>query len=312
MTGQDRPGVLCLDIGGSTVAGAVVFDAAVRGELVVRRLGPSRSSRATILDVVQEVRSGCTAWDRVVGVAAAVPGPFDHDTGTSLMTHKLQDLHGTSLTPDVSRATNLDVVWINDANAFGLGVVRALVPDHGRVLALTCGTGIGSAFLVRGRLVAGVDGAPPGGDVWNLPFRDGILEDHVSAKALLGSATSSDRLASPEDTTSPVEAPVLEPMGPDVRELAARARTGDRVAIDAFASYGSSLGSGLADVVERFAPDIVVIGGGVAGAGDLFVQHARSALDGAGVGHVPLVVTTRADLALLGAAAFRLDGVGDV
>lgn len=311
MTGRDRPGVLCLDIGGSTVTGAVVFDAAVRGDLVVRRLGRSRSTRATILDVVQEVRSACTAWDRVIGVAAAVPGPFDHDTGTSLMTHKLQDLHGTSLTPAVSRATGLDVVWINDASAFGLGVVRALVPDHGRVLALTCGTGIGSAFLVRGRVIAGVDGAPPGGEVWNLPFRDGILEDHVSAKALLGSATSSDGMASPEDTASAVEAPVVEPMGPDVRELAARARAGDRVAIDAFASYGSSLGSGLADVVDGFAPDVVVIGGGVAGAGDLFVRHARSALDGAGVGHVPVTVTTRADLALLGAAASWLDAVGD-
>ena len=120
----------------------------------------------------------------------AVPGPFDLLAGISLMRHKLPYLYGIDLRRALAARFGLQpaqVCFLNDADAYLLGEIGAgAARGFGRAVGLTLGTGIGSAFAVKSRLVTEGPGVPQGGEIWNLPFKSGIVEDFVSARAIVG------------------------------------------------------------------------------------------------------------------------------
>ena len=120
----------------------------------------------------------------------AVPGPFDLQAGVSLMRHKLPYLYGFDLRAALAASFGiqpLQVRFLNDANAFLLGEIGAgAARGFRRAVGLTLGTGIGAAFAVDGRIVAEGPGVPPGGEIWNLPYEAGIVEDFISSRAIVG------------------------------------------------------------------------------------------------------------------------------
>ena len=101
--------------------------------------------------------------------------------------------------------------------------------------------------------------------------------------------------------------------GPMVTEAAAQ---GDQVALQAFASVGRWLGTGVANLVAAFDPEVVVVGGGVSAAGDLLLEPARAELARSLVGAADRVVppVIRAahgpEAGAVGAASMVRDGLG--
>jgi glucokinase len=159
------------------------------------------------------------------------------------------------------------------------------LPDTKRFVALTIGTGLGGSFMEDGKSVQAGDRVPPGGEVWNLPFRDGILEDQVSAcgvVALYGN---------------------LRPGDPrSAKEIAGLAMRGDPPAIKAYRVMGAALGSGLASSLARFAPEKIVIGGKVGQSLELFRPAMKQALAAAGLPDLPVVPAAPGNMAIWGAA----------
>jgi len=161
------------------------------------------------------------------------------------------------------------VVLDNDAHcaaeaelAYGAG------RGAGSFVLVNIGTGIGGGLVLDGQVWRGAGGMAgefghmqvvPDGLECECGLR-GCWEQYCSGRAL--ERVSRVSLGSHLD-------------GPQV---AARARAGDEPAIQAFASIGTWLGVGLANLVAAFDPALVVIGGGVSAVGDLLLDPAREAL----------------------------------
>jgi len=279
--------ILSFDVGGSHVS-------ACRCELDTLRvvqvanapLGEVASFEGfvdTLYLLGREVRAGLGS---VAGAALAVPGPFDCARGVSLMQHKLQALYGRDLRGAVAARFGLApdrIRFLNDAAAFLLGEVSVgSARGASRAAGLTLGTGIGSAFAQDGHALLQGDGVPPGGEVWNLPYKDGTVEDLISTRAL-----KKDYAA-------------LTGRDLEVKEIAAAAPA-DSCARQVFATFGEHLGDVIRDVVAPFHPELVVIGGGISRSSALFLPMAQKRA-GAGLRLVPSTLLYEAHL--VGAAYF--------
>jgi glucokinase len=290
---MSRRAVVVLDVGGTTIDwGCVSIDGELIGD--VRESGsPAAGTRDEIVRELARVIGAARAQAgsaEVIACGIAMPAPFDYPAGVSHMTHKFRAIRGLPLGTLLASETGLPVYFLNDADAFGLGVGWRQRPDLRRFVALTIGTGLGSGFIEDGEAVTSGDRVPPDGEVWNLPYGDGILEDHVSARALTafyGTRPDGTRLPGPPKTA---------------REVSALAAEGDLAAVAAFRAMGEALGRGLAPVLARFDPAAIVIGGKVGQSLGLFAPAMRRALAGAGLPNLPVIAAAPGNLALWGAA----------
>jgi glucokinase len=188
-------------------------------------------------------------------LAVAIPGPFDYRAGIARFAGvgKFACLAGVDL-----RRALLDrlaqppgrLIFVNDADAFGLGEWLALAAGgYQRLVAITLGTGIGSAFIEAGQIVSGGPSVPPDGRVYQLVVRGQPLEDTVSRRAIIAAYRHL--------------APASPPACQDVRDIAAAALSGDRVAVSVFEQAFSLLGEVLVPWLIRFRAQVLAVGGGL-------------------------------------------------
>jgi glucokinase len=235
--------VAALELGGSHVAAGRVDLAA--GTVARRHVAlPTQSSRDQLLERIRAVAAVAAGAQRL-GVAA--PGPFDYTTGVSLLRHKLAALYGVDLRSELASALGVApaaIRFLNDADAFLLGEwLTGAARGADRVLGVTLGTGLGSAFLADGVLASGVE-------LYRSSFRGRPVEDTISARGIGGSVS--------------------------VAKLAASARSGDEAARDAFERAGDDLGEFLLPHVRRLRAEGVVVGGSIARAWDLLAPALRA------------------------------------
>jgi glucokinase len=280
------PGVVgALDIGGTHVtAGRVRLSGATVEPGARVRLAYS-GGEPLLERILDAARSVATPETDRFGVAA--PGPFDYAAGVCLVSHKLPGLYGVDLRRELAVALGLaggSVSFINDAEAFLLGEWWAgAARGHARAVGVTLGAGLGSAFLASGRIVRAGPGVPAGGELYRLSFRGAPVEKTISRGALLA------RYGADPDA------------GPDVQQIAERARAGERRARLVFEELGADLGAFLRPRLEAFRPTCLVVGGSIAHAWELL----RPTLVPALADDRRLVVTRAAridDAPLLGAA----------
>ncbi len=268
--------VVALDIGGTHASAGRVQIASSAVEERARAALRAGSSEDELLTAIVGAASA-VATEECVAVGIAVPGPFDYDAGVSAMKHKLEPLRGVDLRSELSSALGLPtraLVFLNDAAAFLLGEWWAGAARAGpRAMGVTLGTGLGSAYLDEGKIVSGE------GELYRRLFRGAPVEQTVSRAAIRAHYGSG---------------------APDVEQIAARARDGETQARDVFDRLASDLAEFLAEPVGSFGPEVLVVGGSIAGAWDLLEDGLR-----AGLGRNATVVARAAhleDAALLGAA----------
>jgi glucokinase len=298
---MSRQAVIALDVGGTTIDRAGV---SMDGELVggVRESGsPAAGTRDEIVDelarVIDAARAGAGSAE-VIACGIAMPAPFDYPAGVSHMAHKFQAIRDLPLGALLATKAGLPVYFLNDADAFGLGVGWRQLPDLKRFVALTIGTGLGSGFIEDGRAVTSGDRVPPDGEVWNLPYEGGILEDHVSARGLTtsyGTGLPGTGLPGTRKTA---------------REVSALAAEGDETAVAAFEAMGEALGRGMVPVLRRFEPEAIVLGGQVGQSLQLFAPGIRRALAGAGLTNLPVIPAAPGNMAIWGAARHAFTAAG--
>lgn len=202
-----------------------------------------------------------TAW------AVAMPGPFDYVDGIAHYTGvgKFEGLTGVDVRAELGPRLNApgSINFVNDASAFLIGEwLIGTARGATRCAAVTLGTGVGSAFLDRGRVVDTGPDVPPDAEVHLLSHAGRPLEDWVSRRAIRRAYARS----SGDDS------------GTDVKEIADRARAGDTHAAAAFEAAFQILGEVVAPWLTRFGADQLVVGGSIAGAWDLIEGPLRSGL----------------------------------
>jgi glucokinase len=276
----DNGCVVGVDLGGTKLlAGAVGPDLAVHHRARRQALG---LDQAALLDTcVAAVEEARDVAGEVVAVGFGIPCTIDRRTGIAVYSTHLPivDLPFGAL---VSERLGLPVVVDNDATCAVLAEARF---GAGRgclnVVLLTLGTGIGGGLFLDGHLFRGRSGA--GGEMGhmvidadgppcqgNCPNR-GCLEALASGSALVREAAL--RVGREPDTALGRAMEEGVPLtGPLVTEFA---HDGDPVARASIEVIGRNLGVGLANLVNIFEPDVIVIGGGVIAAGEMLLEPAR-------------------------------------
>ena len=270
MRSEDEPCVLVYDVGGSHISAAVCFKEGFRLGTVARANLPEEQTSQAFVGVLHSLGMKASEGAKSVqGAELAMPGPFDYAKGISWMKHKLPYLYGVNVSEALAAQFGWNpnqVRFLNDAAAYLLGEVGAgAARGVQRVVCFTLGTGVGSGFAVDGHVVTEGKGVPPGGEIWNVPYEGGIVEDQISTRAL--QRAYKERKGQEREVAS----------------IAHYATGGEPVSIEVFKGFGRNLGVALKKLLADFAPDVVVLGGGISRSAHLFLEETRKELEGTNI-----------------------------
>jgi glucokinase len=270
-----------VDMGGTKLlAGAVDVGLGVHHRAQRRLTGLDQSALLdTAVDAVQEARE--SAGGDVAAVGFGIPVTFDNRTGVAVSSVHLE-LHDIAFADVMTERLGLPVFVDNDANVAMIAEHRAgAARGAGEAVMLTIGTGIGGGLILRGEVYRGAIGA--GAELGHVvvdydgPRCNGHCPNRGCLEAL-ASGTALEREAArvarerPDSGMGRAVAHGREPVGPLVTELA---HDGDEAALEVIALIGRHLGVGIANYVNIFNPEVVVIGGGAVAAGELLIGPAR-------------------------------------
>lgn len=241
-----------MEVGGTHVVAAIV-DANRREVLAARRLVlDSQDHASSILETLGRAVESLGPAARQLPLVVAIPGPFDYSRGIGDFAGvaKFGALRGVDLRTILTDRLGMDVHFVNDVTAFGVGQYLLLRRPR-RLVALTLGTGVGSVFLEDGHPVTTGNALPPRGWVYLLEHDGRPLEESFSRRAIVeGYERASGKVL-------------------DVHEIANLARCGDAAACMVMEKGFSALAETLAPWVTRFEADLMVIGGAIVGSWDL-------------------------------------------
>lgn len=279
--------VIGIDIGGTNlVVGAVAADGSHVVGAHSQPTNPARGADAVIDSLIAMGRQtlGALAVEvpgsRVLGLGIGAPGPLDTRRGVVLLTPNLGWVD-MPLRDRLSEGLALPASLDNDANCAILGecwVGAARGATH--VIGITIGTGIGGGIVLDGRLHHGA--ADCAGEVGHITIdldgracgcgNYGCLEAYASGPAIARRAT--ERLDAGDESV------LLQLVDGDVSRVTAQtvyeaAHAGDPVALDVVRDTAHYLGAGIANLLNIFNPDHVVIVGGVTRAGDSLFEPLR-------------------------------------
>ena len=261
---------LGLDLGGTNLKWAVLSVADGAWEMVARDQEPTRvvADPDGVPDAVVEqfcaiAAAGIAAWGPIASIGVGVPGLYDPATGTARFLPNVPGpWAGHPVGAPIAAATGLPTFLINDARAFGLAELRlGAARGASSMVGLALGTGVGGALVIGGRLLQGHDGTAgemghqtidPDGP-WCGCGNRGCLEAYARADQVAAACAA-----------------------PTAEEAVRAARAGDARALRGLAEVGRYLGIGLANMINVISPDVIVLGGGVAAAGELLFEPIRA------------------------------------
>lgn len=239
--------ILALDIGGTAVKYGFFNEKAVFGEFSVKDSDGTEKLPQKIIEFISGYSVDC------IGICA--PGPFDYETGTGLMEHKLGSLYKVSLREMIESVfTSKELFFIHDATAFILGEVynnSELVSKN--IAGVMLGTGLGYVHCINGKVEINQKKTPLH-SLWNRPYKDGIAENYVSATAILNKALAKGYLFD------------------GVKEIAERARQGEQPLMEIFSETGEQLGELIEIKKKEDGFERVIIGGQVSRSWDLMLE----------------------------------------
>ncbi|MCX4733820.1 ROK family protein [Streptomyces sp. NBC_01363] len=268
--------VAALDIGGTKIAAALVDGG---GALLVRaqRPTPARESAETVMGAVTEVLaelSGSPLWARAAAVGIGSAGPVDASAGT-VSPVNVPGWRDFPLVERVGKAVGgLPVELVGDGVAMTaaehwLGAARG----YDNALCMVVSTGVGGGLVLGGKLHPG-----PTGNAGHIGH---VSVDLDGDPCPCGSRGCVERIASGPNIARRALEAGWRP-GPDgdasAAAVAAAARAGDPIALASFERAAQALAAGIAATAALVEIDIAVIGGGVAGAGDILFEPLRRAL----------------------------------
>jgi glucokinase len=254
-----------VDVGGTKVSVAVLDE----GRLSDPEITPTDLSSSDAL--VEQLVSVIGAAGPATAVGIGVPSVVDFATGTARSSVNIP-LQGVPLRHTLTERLGIPTFVDNDATVAALAEAhdddRRPIADI--VVMFTVGTGVGGGIVIGGRTFRGATGAAAeiGHTIIGAGLERGApAADHFPQKASLeyhAAGRALDRLG------------LARGIG-DGHAVVAAARLGDDGALDALRILGEALGVGIANAINTFDPDLVVVGGGVSTAGDLLLDPAREA-----------------------------------
>ncbi len=231
----------------------------------------------------------------LAGIGFAMPGPFDYLNGIALLKNvaKYESLYGINVGDELKKLLNLPADlpfrYLNDAMSFAVGECwHGEASAYQHVMAITLGTGFGSAFLTDGIPVIEGNRVPRMGYVYHIPYKNGIADDYFSTRWFVKEYFLRSG---------------IQVSG--VKEIA-RETENDANARQIFEDFGTNIGNFLAPLLLNFEANCLVIGGNITGAYSLFGPSFENALQNQNI-NIRIVISELMESAAMAGSARLLD-----
>jgi glucokinase len=262
-----------VDIGGTKIAVGVVDD---NGKVLSRMEAPTDPNRySDSIELIAHLlrKTAQRASAEITGIGIGSTGPVDPMRGAFGDVDFLPGWRGKSPVKDLSAVFNVSVALENDGDAAALAEAGwGAGRNRTRLIYVTVGTGIGGGIVLDGKLYRGVDGAhpevghhvvDPAGPQCTCGFR-GCWESLAAGPAMVAWFQHN----------APENDPHRE--GITAKGICELARQEDLVALKAVETEAYYLGLGLANLINLFTPDAIVLSGSVMKSSDLFLDRIRA------------------------------------
>ncbi len=284
LTQKGKGLILGIDLGGTKIASAVVDD---RGATLSRDEVSTPADEGTEAVIETLLKSGRRALDRagisiddLASIGIGAPGLVNAATGIVHTSPNLPGWRDVPLRDLLDRAFGNKVFVINDAKAAAVGEFHFGAGRGCRhFIYTTLSTGIGGGIVIDGQIYTGATGMA--GEIGHMVIDDegplcscgnhGCWEMLASGTALAREARR--RIESGASTI------MLDKVGGEIDKIDARlvhgaAIEGDALAVELIKRTAYYIGVGLANIVNIFNPERIVIGGGLANIGDILLKPA--------------------------------------
>jgi glucokinase len=273
--------VIGLDLGGTKIAVATLQGNALSNST----MEPTNlSGQDALIDQLVEMIEGCRG-DKLDGVGLGVPSIVEFATGRVVSSANVP-LADVPLREVLGERLGVPVFVDNDATVAALAEahdeqLRMVARD---LVMITVGTGVGGGLVLGGRIyrgatggagelghtLVGMDLAGPVPDAGSFPQK-GSLEA-VAAGHALDVMVQRGAHENPDSALGRLQAKGGPVTGVEAVDAA---QSGDAVALRLLELWGERVGIGIANAINTFDPEEVVIGGGAARAGDLLLEPAK-------------------------------------
>lgn len=270
-----------VDIGGTKISIAV---ARMTGDIIAKRQIPTNAESGPIqalervTTLLRELISETFPPLRAIGVGS--PAPIDVERGLILSPSNLQTWVEFPVVEFLLDRFGVPVVLENDANAAALGEhIFGAGRGCENVLYVTVSTGVGGGLIINGHLYRGV--STGAGEIGHTIVQPDGIRCNCGSIGCLETVSSGHHIARRvRDRLRDGEESLIREMVADLDEVTARVvvdavRAGDQLATAVWNEACRFLAIGIANAITLFAPDLVIVGGGIASAGGLLFDKLR-------------------------------------
>ncbi len=241
---------LSIDLGGTNIRIAQVENGKCMNRTSVSC--PAQAESDTLLNVLSQlIQSRMTST--VTGIGVGVPSIVDAEKGIVYNATNISSWKEVHLKEFLEDKFRMQVAVENDCNCFALGeYIYGTDQSCRNMVGITLGTGIGSGIIIDGKLYGGqYRGA---GEIGSLPYLDSDFEHYCSSGFFVQKGTTGAAAASQADLHDPE-------------------------ALELWKEFGRHLGNMLKAVLFAYAPQVIVLGGGIASGFPLFFPSLQEALN---------------------------------
>jgi glucokinase len=261
---MDQKAIIGVDVGGTKImTGAITPEGKIIGKPFTIPTGGTDKKEAILGRIFESIdytlKENNLSAQNVSGIGVGCTGPLDVKNGKILECPQLPDLHFYPLRDAIQDKYKIPVELNNDANALILGEsLLGAGRGNNTVLGFTLGTGLGCAIVINKRLHLG--STESAGEVWISPYKNETIEDVVSGAGVskLYHNLTGKKISS--------------------KEIAEIARAGNQEAIAVWKEFGKAVAFAMSWSVNLIDPDVVILGGSIANALDLFSESMEENL----------------------------------
>jgi glucokinase len=316
--------IIGVDIGGTHTKVALLD---LSGHIIHKTDFPTKNyKKEELIEAVSLAVTGIAKKKKIqkrdiLGLGIGLPGLVDFKKGLVFCLTNVPGWKNVALKKILESKIGLPVFVDNDVKVMAIGELR-FGAGKGRknIICLTLGTGVGGAVIINGDLYRG--SSLVAGEIGHISINEdgpacncgssGCLEAYVGKEYFLNNARKKLRSASGAAVMKMAKGDISLITPELLREAAIK---GDRLSMEIWQEMGAHIGNALAGVVNLLNPQLIVIGGGMAGAGEILFGSIKKA-----VGEKSMRIPGRAvkivraklgnDAALIGAAEIVKDRLG--
>ncbi|MFA4967693.1 MAG: ROK family protein [Candidatus Margulisiibacteriota bacterium] len=253
--------IIGVDLGGTKIAAAAADECGcLLSELIVPTEA-QKGKKQVILNLEKAIETlARSIKGKISKIGIGVPGPIDFHTGIVIEPPNLPGWKKVNLKSEISKKFNVPIFIDNDANCAALGEALFGAGQKARnFIYITVSTGIGGGIIIDRKVYHGANGSA--GEFGHMVI------DPSGFKCGCGNKGDLEAMAS---GTS-----IKTRSGEDAMAIHIKAQQGDSKAIKVIGETAKYLGIGIANLVNIFNPELVVVGGGLSNMGELLLKPTR-------------------------------------